>query len=71
MCRPAVNFIHSFIPPFDEFFFFAEDMLLFRFTHIDPVEPEKEFNIVLDVSSRTYRGEHFGFFPAFSFTSRG
>ncbi|KAG8908684.1 kinetochore-associated Ndc80 complex subunit spc25 [Tulasnella sp. 417] len=32
-----------------------KDMLLFRFTHIDPVEPEKEFNIVLDVSSRTYR----------------
>ncbi|KAG8944797.1 hypothetical protein FRC04_001535 [Tulasnella sp. 424] len=32
-----------------------KDMLLFRFTHIDPAEPEKEFNIVLDVSSRTYR----------------
>ena len=31
-------------------------MLLFRFTHVDRTEPEREFSIVLDVSSRTYRG---------------
>lgn len=34
-----------------------EDLLLFRFTRIDPEDPEKEFTIVLDISTRSYRGE--------------
>ncbi|KAG9001106.1 kinetochore-associated Ndc80 complex subunit spc25 [Tulasnella sp. JGI-2019a] len=32
-----------------------QDLLLFRFTRIDPEEPEKEFTIVLDISTRSYR----------------
>ncbi|KAG8923977.1 kinetochore-associated Ndc80 complex subunit spc25 [Tulasnella sp. 418] len=32
-----------------------KDMLLFRFTRIDPSDSEREFSLVLDVSQRDYR----------------
>lgn len=33
------------------------DKILFRFTHIDPNKPSREFSLVLDVSGHTYKGE--------------
>lgn len=34
-----------------------EDLLLMRFTLIDPDDPEREFSIVIDVSRQEYSGE--------------
>ncbi|CDO70507.1 hypothetical protein BN946_scf184569.g50 [Trametes cinnabarina] len=33
-----------------------KDKILVRFTHIDPVDLDREFSFVLDVSSRSYKG---------------
>ncbi|THH10896.1 hypothetical protein EW145_g1029 [Phellinidium pouzarii] len=33
----------------------GQDKLLFRFMHIDPIEPQREFSIVVDASSRLYK----------------
>jgi hypothetical protein len=35
---------------------FTEDVLLFKFTQIDPSDPSCEFQFVLDVSDRMYKG---------------
>ena len=35
----------------------ADDQILVRFTHIDPSDLDREFSIVIDVSSKTYKGE--------------
>ena len=34
------------------------DKILVRFTHIDPVDLQREFSLVLDVSSRMYKGAY-------------
>lgn len=34
----------------------SEDMLLLRFTHIDPSDDNREFSIVIDISNPEYRG---------------
>ena len=34
----------------------GNDQILVRFTHIDPTDLDREFSIVIDVSSRTYKG---------------
>lgn len=34
----------------------ADDQVLIRFTHIDPSDLDREFSIVIDVSSKTYKG---------------
>jgi kinetochore protein Spc25 len=36
-----------------------KDRLFFRFTNLDPSEPQKEFTFVLDLSGQTYRGRFF------------
>lgn len=36
--------------------YLLEDKLLFRFLRLDPSEPQREFSIVVDASSREYRG---------------
>jgi len=33
----------------------ADDQILIRFTHIDPSDLDREFSVVIDVSSRTYK----------------
>lgn len=35
----------------------ADDQILIRFTHIDPSDLGREFSLVIDVSSKTYKGE--------------
>lgn len=35
----------------------ADDQILIRFTHIDPSDLDREFSVVIDVSSRTYKGK--------------
>lgn len=35
----------------------AEDVLLMRFTLVDPADPEREFAFVLDFSKDEYEGE--------------
>ena len=35
-----------------------KDKILVRFTHIDPVDLQREFSLVLDVSSRMYKGAY-------------
>jgi kinetochore protein Spc25 len=34
----------------------ADDQILVRFTHIDPSDLDREFSVVIDVSSKTYKG---------------
>lgn len=34
----------------------ADDQILVRFTHIDPSDLDREFSLVIDVSSKTYKG---------------
>jgi hypothetical protein len=34
----------------------ASDVLMFRFTSVDPAAPDREFNFVLDVSTEAYKG---------------
>jgi len=34
----------------------AEDQILVRFTHIDPSDLDREFSLVIDVSSKVYKG---------------
>jgi len=34
----------------------ADDQILLRFTHIDPSDLDREFSVVIDVSSKTYKG---------------
>jgi len=33
----------------------ADDQILIRFTHIDPTDLDREFSLVIDVSSKTYK----------------
>jgi hypothetical protein len=35
----------------------ADDQILIRFTHIDPSDLGREFSLVIDASSKTYKGE--------------
>jgi kinetochore protein Spc25 len=35
----------------------AYDQILIRFTHIDPSDLDREFSLVIDVSSKAYKGE--------------
>jgi kinetochore protein Spc25, fungi type len=35
----------------------AVDQILIRFTHIDPLDLDREFSLVVDVSNKTYKGE--------------
>ena len=34
----------------------SEEKILLRFTQIDPLEPQKEYSVVIDASERLYKG---------------
>lgn len=49
--RACEELLHGVIEGIDD------DLILIRFTHIDPSDPDREFSLVLDVSNRTHKGE--------------